>query len=217
MKNDRTYNRLKESIYRGRLRPGHRIVERDLARRMGVSRIPLRESLVRLETEGLVRSVPYSATFVEDLSPVDVLEIYSMRLLLEPLATRLAATRGEPALVEKLKRLCEQMTHDTATGNPARLDRTDYRFHHAIVIGSGHTRLIRAYESAHIRIIGPRTNFADVLRESSDSTAREHLKIVQCIERRDPERAEKFAREAVQVGLHCVERAIGMTLEQVQS
>jgi DNA-binding GntR family transcriptional regulator len=217
MKNDRTYHRLKESIYRGRLRPGHRIVERDLARRMGVSRIPLRESLVRLETEGLVRSVPYSATFVEDLSPVDVLEIYSMRLLLEPLATRLAAAKGEPALVEKLKRLCEQMTHDTTAANAARLDRTDYRFHHAIVAGSGHKRLIRAYDGAHIRIIGPRTNFADVLRQPPDSTAREHMKIVQYIERRDPDRAEKCAREAVQTGLRCVEQAIGMTLDQIQS
>jgi len=214
--NDRTYHRLKESIYRGRLRPGQRIVERDLARRMGVSRIPLRESLIRLETEGLVRSVPYSATFVEDLSPVDMLEIYSMRLLLEPLATRLAAIKGDPSLVEKLKRLCDQMTRDTASGSMAQLDRTDYRFHHTIVLASGHKRLIRAYESAHIRIVGPQVDFANVMKQPADTTARDHMKIVEAIEQRDSATAEKLARESVRLGLRYVEQAIGMTLDQIQ-
>jgi DNA-binding GntR family transcriptional regulator len=214
---DRTYHRLKESIYRGRLRPGQRIVERELARRMGVSRIPLRESLIRLETEGLVRSVPYSATFVEDLSPHDMLEIYSMRLLLEPLATRLAAIRGDSTLVEKLRRLCDQMTRDTASGNLAQLDRTDYRFHHAIVVGSDHKRLIRSYESAHIRIVGPQVDFANILSQPADSTARDHMKIVECIEIRDAEKAEKLAHESVLRGLHSVEQALGVTLEQIHS
>lgn len=194
---DRTYYWLKESIYRGRLRPGQRIVERELARRMGVSRIPLRESLRRLESEGLVRTIPNTATFIEDFSPADILEIYSMRQLLEPEAAGLAALRADDELTGRLKRLCDQMTRDTQNCNIAQLDRTDYLFHHAIVAGSGHKRLLRAYESAHIRIVGPQVDFAHLLAQPADTTAREHLAIVQRLEARDAEGARRMAHDHV--------------------
>jgi len=214
---DRTYLRLKESIYRGRLRPGQRLVERDLARRLGVSRIPLRESLIRLETEGLVRSVPYSATFVEDLSPQDMLEIFSMRQMLEPLATRLAAMAGDVKLIVQLRQLCEQMTRDSAEGNTAKLDRTDYQFHHAIAAGCGHKRLLRAYEGAHIRIVGPQLGYAHIMALPPDATAREHLQLVDCIERRDAARAQQLALEHVQRSTREIEATLGVTLEQMQT
>lgn len=211
---DRTYYWLKESIYRGRLRPGQRIVERDLARRMGVSRIPLRESLRRLESEGLVRSVPNTATFIEDFSPADILEIYSMRQLLEPQASFLAARQADAGLIDRLKRLCDQMIRDTQSGNIAQLDRTDYQFHLAIVVGSGHKRLLRAYESAHIRIVGPQVDFAHLLSMPADTTAREHLAIVQCLEAHDADSARRIALEHVRRSADVVEKIL---LDQAQS
>ncbi|MFA9480484.1 GntR family transcriptional regulator, partial [Phycisphaerales bacterium AB-hyl4] len=78
------YHKLKKWIYRGQLTPGQRLVEMDLAHRVGTSRIPLRESLRRLESEGLVRSIPHKATFVAELTPADIREILFMRRLLEP-------------------------------------------------------------------------------------------------------------------------------------
>src|SRR5438874_5375740 len=147
---DRTYTKLKNMIYCGRLRPGQRLVEVDLSRALSISRIPLRECLVRLESEGLVRRVPNRATFVEEFSPVDVLEMYSMRLVLEPLAARLAALQVNSALVRRLYQLCDQMTRDTNAKNWAELDRTDYQFHHTIVRACKHQRLFRSYENSHI-------------------------------------------------------------------
>src|SRR6185503_5727763 len=142
---DQTYAKLKNMIYCGRLRPGQRLLEVDLSQALSISRIPLRECLVRLESEGLVRRVPNSATFVEDFLPVDILEMYSMRLVLEPLAARLAASEVNPALVRRLYQLCDQMTQDTKAKNWAKLDRTDYQFHYTVVRASGHQRLIRGY------------------------------------------------------------------------
>src|SRR4051812_23841987 len=84
------YAQLKTLILAGQLQSGERLVERELARRFKISRIPLRESLIRLEGEGLVRSVANTATYVEDFSPQDTVEIYTLRLVLEPLGTRLA-------------------------------------------------------------------------------------------------------------------------------
>ncbi len=212
---DQTYTKLKNMIYCGRLRPGQRLLEVDLSRSLSISRIPLRECLVRLESEGLVRRVPHSATFVEDFSPIDILEMYSMRLVLEPLAARLAALQLNSPLVRRLFQLCDQMTRDTEAENWAKLDRTDYQFHHTIVRASGHQRLIRGYENCHIKITGFRAGYAHLKTSSPNATAREHLRIVRCIERGDPGGAQKATYNHVSNALHCLEDYLDMRLEDL--
>src|SRR5262245_46711306 len=95
---EHTYQKIKSLIYKGKLGPGQELVERQLASRMKISRSPVRESLARLETEGLIRTIPNTATYVEDFPPQRVMEMYSMRLLLEPEASRLATLRRPPEL-----------------------------------------------------------------------------------------------------------------------
>lgn len=217
MLSDKAYQRLKSMIYEGRLQPGQRLVERDLSRTLAVSRIPLREGLVRLESEGLVRSVPNSATYVEDFSPADVLEMYSMRRLLEPLAARLATLRCPPALVPSLRRFCDQMTLDTKARDWAKLDRTDYQFHRAIVEASAHTLLIRAYDHCHIQITGVRAGYAYLKEMAPNATAAEHQLIVDCIGRGDARGAEKATTAHVSRALGCLQRHLGLRLEQLEA
>jgi DNA-binding GntR family transcriptional regulator len=205
---DATYERLRTMICRGRLRPGDRIVERDLARRLRVSRIPLREGLARLEAEGLVRSVPNSATFVETFAPSDVLEMYQMRLLLEPFAARLAAGRREPALPRELVRLLGQMTAHAARGDLRRLDDADYRFHLAIVRASGHGRLLRAYGSSPIQVIGLRSGYAHLRESPPEATADEHRRIVDAIAAGRPAAAERAAADHVRGALRAIDAAV---------
>jgi DNA-binding GntR family transcriptional regulator len=66
---DATYERLKTMIYRRQLDAGQRIVERKLAGELGVSRIPLREGMIRLESEGLIRSIPHSSSYIAAIEP----------------------------------------------------------------------------------------------------------------------------------------------------
>ena len=210
---DKAYKALKKKITRGHLQPGQRLVERDLSRELAVSRIPLRESLVRLECEGLVRSVPNSATYVEDYSVVDVLEMYSMRLLLEPFAARLAVKRDRFALVKKLRALCDQMTVRSKRGDWAGLDEADYEFHRAIVNASGHSRLIRAYESSHIQVTGLRRSYTVLKKLPPQSTAAEHELIVQCIKEGDAEGAERASYNHVSHALRCLEEHLQIPVE----
>lgn len=84
---------LRESILTGRYAPGTRLVQDDLAEAFGVSRIPLREALRRLEGEGLVVISPNRGAVVRPLAPKDVVDLYDLRLALEPLAIRRAAAR----------------------------------------------------------------------------------------------------------------------------
>jgi DNA-binding GntR family transcriptional regulator len=207
------YHRLKQSIYDGSLRAGQKLVERELSRRLGVSRIPLRESLIRLEAEGLVRSIPYSSTYVEDLEPVDVLEVYSLRLALEPMATRLAALAHRPSLTGRLRRWCGQMSLLYEQGKNQQLDRLDYAFHHAIVRAAGHKRLLRAYESAHILIVGPKLQYAHLKDQPPRQIAEDHLKIVNLIEAGDAEGAQRAAYEHVSNSMLALEKILDLGLE----
>jgi DNA-binding GntR family transcriptional regulator len=217
MLSEKAYKKLKNMIYMGRLQPGQRLVERDLSRTLAVSRIPLRESLVRLESEGLVRSVPNSATYVEDFSPADILEIYSMRLVLEPLAVRLATLRHQHSLLPKLHRLCELMTVHTKSEDWASLDRTDYEFHHSIVEASHHSLLIRCYNNCHIQVTGFRATYSHLTSLTPDATAMEHQLIVESISKWDARAAEEAARDHVMFALCGLEEHLGVRLEQTNT
>jgi DNA-binding GntR family transcriptional regulator len=211
---DKAYKALKRKITRGHLQPGQRLVERDLSRELSVSRIPLRESLVRLECEGLVRSVPNSATYVEDFSAVDVLEMYSMRLLLEPLAARLAAKQDRFAVVRKLRALCDQMTACTKRGDWAGLDEADYAFHRAVVDASKHSRLIRAYETSHIQVTGVRRSYTILKDLPPQTTAAGHHLIVQYIKEGDADRAERASYDHVSQAMRCLEQHLQIWVER---
>jgi len=204
---------LKTMILSGELRSGERLVERELARRLKVSRIPLRESLIRLESEGLVRSVANTATYVEDFSLDDLVEIYSLRVVLEPLATRLAALRTTPELVRSLKKICERMTHLTQRGDWKRLDQVDYEFHHTVVQGSQHRRLIRAYDLCQIQVLGRAGAFGKLKNLAPDFTAKEHERIWQCIEHGDAAEAEEAGRKHVDHALHNFAKLHGFVVQ----
>jgi DNA-binding GntR family transcriptional regulator len=209
------YERLKHAIYTGKLNPGGRIVERDLARRFRISRIPLRESLARLQAEGLIRSIPYSSSYVEDFEPVDILEIYSMRLIFEPLAARLAAARAGTRLIKRLEGYAVRMTRLAQRTSPLALDRTDYAFHHAIVEASGHRRLLRAYEGTHIRIVSLRPRDPSTVKPPPEQILREHTRIINCLRKHDAEGAELASRQHVARSLRMLESSLGATLDSI--
>jgi DNA-binding GntR family transcriptional regulator len=215
MSADLAYDTLRAMIYRRQLEPGERLVERDLAAQLGISRIPLREGLARLESEGLVRSVRNTGSFVEDFAPVDVLEIYSIRLLLEPTATKLATIRSGSRLSKQLQQLCAQMTAYQAKQNYRKVDELDYQFHLSIVHASGHRRLIRAYESCHIQILASHLEEETLQLLPFDSTAAEHARIVESIAAGRPVAAEQAASEHVRNAMRMKESHLGMQFENV--
>jgi DNA-binding GntR family transcriptional regulator len=196
-------------IYRGRLKPGDRLVETELAARLGLSHIPVRESLVRLTSEGLVRRVRNWATFVENFAADDALEIYAMRLALEPLATRMAAIRGGPRVAKRLQRLFDRMTIYREKQDHEKLDLADYRFHLTIVQASEVKRLIRAYEGCHIRCLSYlRGNNGEV-----NAYVREHQQIIKEIGAQRPDAAERVASDHVRGAMQRIEAALGTRFE----
>ncbi|MEJ2166000.1 MAG: GntR family transcriptional regulator [Desulfobacterales bacterium] len=84
-------NNLSDAIIEGRIEPGQQIIETDLQRALGVSRAPIREALLKLEGQGLVRMLPRRGTFVRSITPRFIQESFTMRAWLEGLAARLTA------------------------------------------------------------------------------------------------------------------------------
>jgi DNA-binding GntR family transcriptional regulator len=135
---DGVYRVLRAAILDGQVPPGGQLREAHIAADLGISRSPLREALTRLEEEGLVVKIPFRGAFVTEVSPQDVAEIASIRLLVEPYAGELAleALRGpeRPSLtraIEDLRRATEG--HDI----PASID-AHLAFHRLFYDLSGH-------------------------------------------------------------------------------
>lgn len=105
---------IKEALQSGKLKPGDRIVEAELAREMGISRFPIREAISSLEKEGLVVTLPFKGTYVSQFDEEDLEELYTLRSALEELAVRLLVQKISSKEIKKLDsvlKAMEQATH----------------------------------------------------------------------------------------------------------
>lgn len=105
---DRVRDEIRQRIIDGDYPPGGRIVERDIADELGVSRIPVREAFRMLQTDGFVAVVPRRGVIVRQLSEEDVIELFDVRESLEVLACRRAAERATKADLRRLHRVLDQ-------------------------------------------------------------------------------------------------------------
>jgi DNA-binding GntR family transcriptional regulator len=120
---DRVTNSIRELILSGQLQPGSRIGQEQLAEQFGTSRIPVREALKRLESDGLVSLVPNSGAWVARLDLNECIEIYKIRERLEPLALSEAVEHMTDAEIDGLARLVERIEKAADTEEFLRLDR----------------------------------------------------------------------------------------------
>lgn len=192
MKQQRVYRELREAIYSGQLKPGQKLVERQLALKFATSRVPLRESLLRLVSEGLVRHTPGRTSFVEDLTADDVQEIWLMRRTLEPVAARLVAQGSQRRSVAKrLLLLADRMAKYLRADQDARSAECDLEFHLTIIEATKSPRLVRAYELSHVPMLMSRLTGE---RGEPDELLQQHVEYARLIEQGTPDAAEQYAR-----------------------
>jgi DNA-binding GntR family transcriptional regulator len=130
---DHAYETLKRRIITTELAPGRRLFERDIALELGVSRIPLREALRRLETDGLVLVVPGKGALVAPFTSADVRDLFDLRESLESLAARLAAERAGKEGLWLLRRRLREIEKATAKHDLPRIALANAGFHGEIV------------------------------------------------------------------------------------
>ncbi|GAB3656055.1 GntR family transcriptional regulator [Actinocorallia lasiicapitis] len=149
---DFAYETLKQRIIAADLIPGQRLFERDIARELGVSRIPLREALRRLETDGLVLVVPGKGALVSPFTPADVRDLFDLRESLESLAARLATERASKEGLWLLRRRLREIERATARADLARIAQANVSFHAEIVRLAGNPLLTSLMRPVELRM-----------------------------------------------------------------
>ena len=143
---------IRSRITNGRLPLGARISDKKLAAELGVSRTPVREALVQLQSEGLVVMRPQSGTFVFDLTIEEVRDICATRAIVEAGAIRLAADAGSADSMARLSLLVGRAAIALDDGDLMLCDELDCQFHEGIVAASANAYLIRAYSGISDRL-----------------------------------------------------------------
>lgn len=143
---DLAYNRLREGIVAGELKLGEQVSEAQLAQRMGISKTPVREALVRLKMEGLVDIYPQRGTFVFKLTPEQVGQLCRYRAMIEIAALREAATTQPKELMARMRKHIDEMKAAEAVNDLDRLSRIDMNFHYEFLACCTNPYLRGAYE-----------------------------------------------------------------------
>jgi len=189
------YDFVREAILSGTYPGGSRIDIPQVARSLGMSRMPVREALRQLEAEGLVTIRPNRGAVVTVLTPDDVVELFSMRAVLEGLAARLAVPRLDAEALEELEHLLARM--DRSAGNLPAWLRNHNAFHDSIARRSGRARLAAQVELLR-RAVEPYLRVHAGTYESEEILGAEHRLLLDVLRARDPRQAEAAAREHVE-------------------
>ncbi len=140
------YEELRTLILTGKIKPGTRMMEIELAEDMGVSRTPIREAIRKLEKEGLVVIEPRKGAYASEVSIKDMEDILEVRANLEGLAAYLAAERMSEEEKKELRETGERFRQAVADGDMAEMISNDTKFHHMIVESCRNNHLIHMVE-----------------------------------------------------------------------
>lgn len=132
---------IREAIIEGRLEPGRRLKEEELARELGISRTPVREALLMLQAEDLVVATPNRGATVKVHEAKDLHDLYELRALLEGYATRRAAERITPDEVEALRQSCSRFEQLDRGSDLKGVVRENLFFHNTILAVAASDRL----------------------------------------------------------------------------
>lgn len=182
---------LRDAIISGQIGQGTRLVEEDLAQRLGVSRGPIRDALRELSLEGLIEYTP-SGVFVIGLDEGSVRQLHDYRALLEEFSVKQAILTASEDDLEKLWQIHAKMADGTLTKGPDPFAAVDMEFHRWIVIHSRNRLVSQSWESisqtiaASLRITDRQSRTSAVLAY--------HSAILEAIQRKDMEAAVEALR-----------------------
>ncbi len=199
-------DKLRERILKGDYAPGERLVENKLSAELGVSRIPVREALRALASEGLVLIEPRRGASVAKLSPDIVREMVEVRATLEGLNAKLAAQRRDPGLIAELEAVLQQGMEAAAQGKADELLTLNSRFHEVlgnIAANSVLQEMMRSLRERTAVLFGP----ANTVRARQNWD--EHAQILQAVIAGDADLAALLAARHVYSAARAAELPVG--------
>jgi len=187
---DLVYRRLKQQVLALPRHQGTFLTEAEVCRATGTSRTPVREALLRLESEGLLQIVPKKGAYVPAIADADVKAVMQARGLVEDWCVRRAVLLSD-ALGEELQKLLHQQ--EALQQAPMKFIERDREFHRAMVRAAGNGVLAEFYESLRDRQLRMGVHALVASKERAGTVLAEHAAIVEAVRSKDPERAAAAA------------------------
>jgi DNA-binding GntR family transcriptional regulator len=193
-KNEAIYDMLRKEILQARIKPGEKIVVSDLSKKIGVSEIPIREAVKKLESEGFLTVMPHVGITVSKLDPDEVVEFYLIRIELESLASRLATPHISQEDIEYLTKKNQEMKSALQRNDPEMLATLNKQFHLKIYAAAKRPHLYKLIADLWDKVSWIRSVFFLAPQIALDSL-REHAEIIEAIRKKDGELVGKLMRE----------------------
>lgn len=210
---ERTYQAIRSALLDGDYLPGERIYEGAIAKALGVSRIPVREAIRRLQQDGLLDVRPHYGIYVATIPSEEIDDIYRIRGVLEATAAALGAERMTDDEIDELGRIVDDQrkaaqSADALPREPVSAVQAD-RFHHAIHVGAQSPRLLTLLEQLYAQV----THFRNLtlrLPGRAEVSAAGHAAVFEAIAKRDADSAEHVMRLHIDDARQALVHQLGM-------
>jgi len=190
------FETLRNAIVDGRLAPGERLTEIQLAEELGVSRTPVREAIRKLELEGLAGMLPRRGAFVTPMSLQDLVDFMEIRRVLEGLAAELAVRNATDADIQKMKRTNNYFEEAAIANDEAGIIDHDIAFHEALYNASGNKKLINQINSIREQTKRIRMEYVHNVDDKCPLIG-EHRRIIEGIVQKDAPKAFRAASDHI--------------------
>ena len=193
---DVVFHTLREAILKGELKPGERLMELQLAAKLGVSRTPIREAIRMLEQEGLAVTVPRKGAEVARMTEKDMEDVLVVRAALDGLAVELACDNITAEQLGQLQNAERRFGSCIKNGDLKKIAEADVEFHEVIYRATGNTRLVTMLSNLREQMYRYRVEY---LKDSDNypELLREHQAIVEGISKRDKKHVAEVMRSHI--------------------
>ena len=195
-KADLAYEYLREQVVNGSFAPGQRMTLAELSSACGMSHMPVREAMVRLQREGLLESEPHKGMRVVPLSLKDARELFAVRTELEGLAAYSACAAGDTSLVPELDAINGRFIAAFGVADYTAMGAANWAFHQRILRSAANAQLDRLLADVWTASMRYRLGY-QLIPGRAHCTIAEHANIIAAIGSADPERARAAARDHI--------------------
>ena len=193
---DVVFNTLRQGILKGELEPGERLMEVQLANRLGVSRTPIREAIRKLELEGLVVMIPRKGAEVAKISEKNLQDVLELRCALEELAIELACERISEDMLKELDRMFIEFQNGIRNVDLTVIAELDEKFHDVIYEATQNQKLIQMINNLREQMYRYRLEYIKDANKR-DAIVEDHRLILEALKNKDVETARKAVRDHI--------------------
>ena len=184
---DVVFQTLREAILKGELKPGERLMELQLAAKLGVSRTPIREAIRMLEQEGLAVTIPRKGAEVAKMTEKDMEDVLQIRDALDELAASIACEQISKEQLKELEQTMQEFEKSIRTGEVKRIAEADVHFHDIIYQSTGNPKLVNMLSNLREQMYRYRVEYLKDQR-NYPTLVQEHSEIVEGLAEKNKEK-----------------------------